>query len=132
MSHLTNEQLSTLKKQLLETRQQLRSEIRDELLKSDGEQYSELAGQVHDPADESVADLLVDTNIAVVSRYIGELREIEAALERMETGAYGQCEECGGEIPFERLRVQPDARRDIEHQARYEKTFGSESSKPRL
>jgi RNA polymerase-binding protein DksA len=130
MKHLTEAQRTALKQQLLETRQQLRSEIRDELLKADEEQYGDLAGQVHDPADESVADLLVDTNIAVVSRYIGELREVEAALERFEMGSYGLCEECGGEIPFERLKVQPMARRDIEHQARYEKTFGEE--KPRL
>lgn len=130
MKHLTEEQRTALKQQLIETRQQLRSEIRDELLKTDEEQYGDLAGQVHDPADESVADLLVDTNIAVVSRYIGELREVEAALERFDMGSYGLCEECGGEIPFERLRVQPAARRDIEHQARFEKNFGEE--KPRL
>jgi RNA polymerase-binding protein DksA len=131
MNHLTEAQLTALKQQLLEARQQLRSEIRDELLKSDEEQYGDLAGQVHDPADESVADLLVDTNIAMVSRFIGELREVEAALERFEMGSYGQCEECGGEIPFERLKVQPTARRDIEHQTRHEKTFG-EGEKPRM
>ena len=131
MNHLTESQVTSLKQQLLEARQQLRSEIRDELLKADQEQYGDLAGQVHDPADESVADLLVDTNIAVVSRYIAELREVEAALERMNEGSYGLCEECGGEIPFERLKVQPAARRDIEHQERFEKTFG-ESKKPRL
>jgi RNA polymerase-binding protein DksA len=130
MDHFTDEQLTQLKKQLLEARQQLRSEIRDELLKADEEQYGDLAGQVHDPADESVADLLVDTNIAVVSRYIGELREVESALQRMEMGSYGLCEECGGDIPFERLRVQPTARRDVEHQERYEKDFGE--AKPRL
>jgi RNA polymerase-binding protein DksA len=130
MKHLSEQQLTVLKQQLLETRQQLRSEIRDELLKSDDEHYGDLAGQVHDPADESVADLLVDTNIAMVSRYIGELREVEAALERFDMGSYGLCEECGGEIPFERLKAQPTARRDIEHQARYEKTFGEE--KPRM
>jgi RNA polymerase-binding protein DksA len=131
MNQLSEEQLDTLKKQLIETRQQLRSEIRDELLKADAEQYGDLAGQVHDPADESVADLLVDTNITVVSRYIGELREVEAALQRMEMGSYGLCEECGGEIPFERLKVQPTALRDVEHQERFEKTFG-ESNKPRM
>jgi RNA polymerase-binding protein DksA len=131
MEHLTEQQMSTLKKQLLDARQQLRAEIRDELLKADGEQYGDLAGQVHDPADESVADLLVDTNIAVVSRYIGELREVEAAIKRMEMGSYGLCEECDSPIPFERLKVQPTARRDVEHQERFEKDFG-ESSKPRM
>lgn len=124
MEHLNEEQLNVLKRQLLESRQQLRAVIRDELLKADAEQYGDLAGQVHDPADESVADLLVDTNIAVVSRYIAELREVEAALLRMNQGGYGLCEECLGEIPFDRLKVQPTARRDVEHQARFEQNFG--------
>ncbi|MFA5531022.1 MAG: TraR/DksA C4-type zinc finger protein [Thiohalomonadaceae bacterium] len=131
MTHLTEAQLVELKQVLLDTRERLRSEIRDELMRSDEERYGDLAGQVHDPADESVADLLVDTNIAAVSRLIAELREAESALERMDKGSYGLCEECEGEIPFERLQVQPTARRDVEHQARYEQAFG-ESSTPRM
>jgi RNA polymerase-binding transcription factor DksA len=131
MTHLTEAQLAELKQALLDARQQLRNEIRDELIRSDDERYGDLAGQVHDPADESVADLLVDTNIAAVSRYIAELREIEAALERMDMGSYGLCEECDGEIPYERLKVQPAARRDVEHQARHEQAFG-EAKKPRM
>ncbi|MGE0080364.1 MAG: TraR/DksA family transcriptional regulator [Thiohalomonadaceae bacterium] len=131
MSHLTEAQLAELRQALLNAREQLRTEIRDELLRSDEERYGELAGQVHDPADESVADLLVDTNIAAVSRLIGELREVESALERMDMGSYGLCEECEGEIPFERLKVQPTARRDVEHQARHEQSFG-EPPRPRL
>jgi len=126
MEHLSQEQTKKLQQKLTESRQQLRSEIRDELLKSEDERYGELAGQVHDTGDESVADLLVDTNISIVSRYIGELREVEAALERMKTGDYGLCEECGAEIPFERLEAYPTARRDVEHQARHEQTHAAE------
>jgi RNA polymerase-binding protein DksA len=36
-----------------------------------------------------------------------ELEEIRAALERIASGAYGTCAECGDEIPAERLRAMP-------------------------
>lgn len=37
------------------------------------------------------------------------LREVEDALARLGTGAYGLCEVCGAEIPAERLAVRPTA-----------------------
>lgn len=35
------------------------------------------------------------------------LDQIEAAIERIEDGSYGQCEECGGRIPKPRLEAIP-------------------------
>jgi DnaK suppressor protein len=37
------------------------------------------------------------------------IREIDAALERMASGEYGVCENCGNEIAMARLRVLPMA-----------------------
>ena len=39
-----------------------------------------------------------------------ELGEIDAALERLQHGTYGSCEECGTPISFARLRAIPYAR----------------------
>lgn len=39
-----------------------------------------------------------------------ELAEIDAALARMDAGAWGQCEKCGGRIPRPRLAAMPEAR----------------------
>lgn len=129
MSHLSDEQLSKLKQRLEDERQQLRNDIRDELLRTDAEQYGDLAGQVHDSADEAVADLLSDINAAVVGQSIKALREVEAAQERMKEGWYGRCEECQEEIPFERLEAYPSARRCMLHQEQYEKShFEGKSS----
>jgi RNA polymerase-binding transcription factor DksA len=129
MSHLSDEQLSELKQTLEAERQQLRQDIRDELLRTDAEQYGELAGQVHDTGDESVADLLSDINTAVLGQSIKALREVEAAQERMKEGWYGRCEECQEEIPFARLEAYPTARRCMLHQEQYEKThFEGKSS----
>lgn len=51
-----------------------------------------------------------------------ELRSIDAARERIADGSYGECVDCGRPIPFERLQVQPTALRDVECQAKWEKT----------
>ena len=36
-----------------------------------------------------------------------QLREVDAALARLEDGSYGRCEACGKEIPEERLEAIP-------------------------
>jgi DnaK suppressor protein len=37
------------------------------------------------------------------------LREIEAAIARIESGSYGSCDSCAGGIPLERLEILPMA-----------------------
>jgi DnaK suppressor protein len=37
------------------------------------------------------------------------LEKVEAALERIEDGTYGQCEECGAKIPKQRMLAVPYA-----------------------
>lgn len=123
MTALNGTQCSALTEQLEAQRKQLRADIREELLSSDNKQ---LAGQVHDAGEESVSDLLVDVNVATISRHIGELREVEAALQRLQSGAYGNCEDCGDEIPFERLKAHPSAQRCVKHQELHDKQFGGE------
>lgn len=120
MNHLSSEQVTQLSRMVEEERIRLRRDIRGELTRSDNEQYAALAGQVHDTGDESVADLLSDINTAVLSHSIKELREIEAAQERLREGTYGHCEECGEPIPFERLQAYPAARLCLADQERYE------------
>jgi DnaK suppressor protein len=36
-----------------------------------------------------------------------QLKEIDAALARLQDNTYGVCDECGGEIPYKRLKVRP-------------------------
>ncbi|MDH5786380.1 MAG: TraR/DksA C4-type zinc finger protein [Chromatiales bacterium] len=120
MSHLNHEQLTELTRQVEAERLRLRTEIRAELTRSDSESYATIAGQVHDAGDESVADLLSDVNTAIISHSIKELREVEAAQERLREGRYGSCEVCGEPIPFERLRAYPAARLCLDDQQRLE------------
>lgn len=130
MNHLNAEQVDALKAWLNDERTRLRAEIRDELMANDQEHYGDLAGQVHDAGDESVADLLADANISAIGRSITELREVEAALDRINEGSYGLCQDCGEEIPYGRMEAYPTARRCLDHQEQYEHTHAEPA--PRL
>jgi DnaK suppressor protein len=90
---------------------QLRKEISETLQRSDNEQYARLAGEVHDTEEESVADLLVDVNLAEITRDVDELKDVEKALDRIDRGTYGECMRCKEPIPRERLEIYPTAKR---------------------
>jgi len=119
---LTENQISELKHELKTSYRALREEIRQELLASDNEQYIDLAGQVHDREEESVADLLVDVNLASINRHIHALQAVDAALLRMSTDEYGLCVYCRSPIGYERLKVNPAAPRCYECQVNFEHT----------
>ena len=89
------------------------------------EPYRDLAGETHDPEDEATADVLVDTSLANIHRYIGEMRDIQRALQRVSDGSYGTCADCGEEIATERLKVDPVAERCQPCQSRHERQYAT-------
>lgn len=99
---------------------QLRDETRETLLRSEQEGYADIAGRVGDVADQSLADLLVDVNLAEVTRDVEEIRAIERALRRIALGTYGMCVSCGQPIERERLEAYPTANRCATCQRAYE------------
>lgn len=125
---LSESQIHALEQRLRERRKELLAEIHEELMRTDEERYVDLAGRVHDIGEESVADLLLDVNLAVIDNQINEVRDIEAALERVQTGTYGICTDCGGPIDFERLQAWPTAKRCLPCQQRYETTRAAAST----
>lgn len=118
---LTREQGIELKAVLNDRRSALLDELREDAERVRRERYDEVAGPAPDAGDESVADLITDLDQASVSRDLAELREVEAASERMTEGRYGLCMECGAEIDYRRLRAYPSALRCIDCQRRFEK-----------
>ena len=127
MAQFTDDQLAQLKTRLQELYLKLREEVRAELERSGDERYIDLAGSVADPGDESVADMLVDVDAALVDRQVNEMRLVEAALKRLAALDFGDCVECGGEIGFERLMAYPTAQRCIRCQELHEKTYMHEN-----
>lgn len=66
------------------------------------------------PADMISGDPDYDKEIALIRRERAELALVGGALARLEQNQYGNCEECGIEIPFERLRAIPFTKYCIE------------------
>ncbi len=49
-------------------------------------------------------------NLSVENSLEKQLQDVLDALETMEKGTYGKCENCEKDVPLERLRVNPSAR----------------------
>lgn len=120
---LTEAQLQEFRARLRARRQTLLEETRQILIESDEETYIRLAGEVHDSGEQSVADLLVDLDLADVDRHIEGIRDVEAALRRITDQSYGICIDCEGEIAYARLNAYPTAKRCIRCQELHEKTY---------
>lgn len=132
MSELSDQQLQQLMQRLKRRREELREIIHRELANSEQEDFTELAGMVHDAGDESFAELLRGINFTTRARELEELRDIEAALERIKNGVYGRCAECGEPIALERLEAYPTAKRCITCQSRRENRRGGRDPTPSL
>jgi RNA polymerase-binding protein DksA len=50
-------------------------------------------------------------NLALESTLEKQLKDVVEALEKIKAGNYGKCENCGADIPIERLRAYPAAKK---------------------
>ena len=120
MDGLNEQQITRLGKVLAQRENDLRDDIQRELKSHDD--YMQLASEVPDPGDQSFANLSVDLGNAAVTRDLHELRAVELARKRMDSGMYGECVSCGYPIPFERLMAMPAAERCAPCQENLERT----------
>lgn len=78
-------------------------------------------GEVQDRGEESAADAEAEVSSVIGISHAKELARVRNALQRIENGTYGICEDCGGVIGEARLDANPCARRCIECQSDYER-----------
>lgn len=62
-----------------------------------------------DLLDKASAESERDFNLVLRERGTDMIRELRDALEKLDNGTYGLCEECGDEISEQRLEVRPEA-----------------------
>ena len=55
------------------------------------------------------------TNVPLVETLERRLKDVNDAIEKMNSGTYGICEKTGEQIPLARLKVNPAAREHVEH-----------------
>jgi RNA polymerase-binding transcription factor DksA len=118
---------ATARKRLDEERTRLQG-IRDNLHREQDEAVSDTGGELSSfdqhPGDSGTETFEMEKNVSLLEQVDDELREIEAAFERLERGTYGTCQACGRPIGDERLEAMPATRFCIEDQAKAEREAG--------
>jgi RNA polymerase-binding transcription factor DksA len=76
------------------------------------------SGYPQDAADAGAMLSEADRSEAILHSARGQRDEVLAALARIEEKTYGQCTDCGHEIPEGRLDARPDAARCVACQAK--------------
>lgn len=101
------------KEQLLMLRARLRGDVTQmadsALKKSRTEANGDLSSMPIHMADMGTDNFEQEFTLSLMQSEEGTLDRIEGALERIEDGTYGQCEECGTRIPKARLTAIPYA-----------------------
>ena len=121
-SQLSDTQIHQFKTLLEDQFNKLWKEIGSELNESDKEHFMQIAGEVQDLEDRSIADLFTDLNITLLDKHVQETRDINSALIRINKGTFGVCTDCGESIGYDRLMAYPTATRCIRCEEVYEKT----------
>jgi DnaK suppressor protein len=128
MSALSTAEKQQIQTALSERRANLTAEIRGELERAGHQHFADLAGEVADAGDASVADAMIDQDIAIVRRQVAELNQVEAAQKRVAEADFGECDECGAAIGLQRLLIVPHAIRCVICQEQHDKMFAHEST----
>ena len=110
---LTQEELHQYRNQLLFMRSRLRSDVTEMADKALNKSLLESSGNLS-ATPLHMADIGTDNfdqefTLSLVESGSGTLTQIEAALERIDEGTYGVCEECECRIPKVRLNAIPYA-----------------------
>ena len=96
---------------------------REELIEESRETISHLQQEVRDVGDEAERATRETENsleLRTRDRYRKLIRKIDKALNRIDEGEYGYCEETGEEIGLDRLEARPIATLCLDAQERWE------------
>lgn len=115
-------QLTERRRALLETRESEQGELR-------GLQAQDRLREYEEGAQVKLADDVLTTLSESARR---EVMQIDAALARLDEGEYGECIECGQEIPIERLRALPFTLRCQEDEEERERLIRGNAPRPSL
>lgn len=124
VSSLSSTDLERLHQMLKERRTHVCTEVQDRLHRHGLTTHDDAAlpNRREDTDDDAAAESATRMDIAGVSRDAEELASLDLALDRVASGAYGECLECGEPIAHERLFANPAATRCAECQQFAERT----------
>ena len=111
MSRLSDSQVADLQQRMEVRTEQLRREIAEYQDAASGKDEAAAVAGEGDEADAAFAIASANVDRAQHSRDVVELRDIESARERIQSGDYGVCVDCGVDIEYKRLQASPTAKR---------------------
>jgi DnaK suppressor protein len=113
---MNDRQRDYFRRKLLAWKEDILRESRETLaiLQSDNENHPDHADRASSEADRAIELRARDRQRKLISK-------IDAALERLDDGTYGYCEETGEPISLKRLDARPIATLSVEAQERHEK-----------
>lgn len=110
--HLTSGQKALLEAGLTQRQHQLDRRLAEHTQgQTRAEHAREVLLQDGDDAPQRENDRELD--LALTDRETQELGQVSDALRRLHGDDYGLCSDCGCEIPFDRLKVEPWAQRCV-------------------
>lgn len=108
--------------------------MRDELIRDISRRVKETSKNINedigDDVDYCFQERAREFDLLLSKREKEKLRLIEEALEKIEEGSYGICEECGAKIPKGRLKVMPFAHYCVDCKELIEKEEKTRSEEP--
>ncbi|MGC9323587.1 MAG: TraR/DksA family transcriptional regulator [Desulfomonilia bacterium] len=102
---LRKDELLEIRDHLLEMKRDILKTLEERVKSNDISEQREI-GDIFDDADLEQSR---EFNLLLTTRERQKLDQIDAALQRMDQGEYGFCEDCGENIPVGRLRAMPFA-----------------------
>jgi DnaK suppressor protein len=119
-THLTAGQRALLESELVQRQHQLDRRLADH---TEGQSRAEHARDVmqQDRDDEPQREVERDVDLALTDLEVRELGEVSQALLRLRSDRFGLCDDCGVEIPFDRLKAEPWALRCISCESQRER-----------
>ncbi len=107
--YMNEKQLDHFRQILLEWKKQLMEEVDSTVvhLKEEGVAYA-------DPLDRASQEEGFNLELRTRDRERKLIKKIEQALDDIESGEYGYCEDCGTEIGIRRLEARPTATKCID------------------
>jgi len=106
MDKLDKKTTAKFKKVLLKEREQIVGEVK-QIVESSKEMGQD---GIQDIGDEAANIYNKQVVLILNENERMRLKEVDEALDRIENGSYGICDECGGPISLKRLEVRPVAK----------------------
>jgi DnaK suppressor protein len=104
-----NERIGQLKNLLISKKLELLAEVKKAMGDKLEEDVRMTFDLLKDNPDKSVDELLKHVDARIIGNRSEEIDDIDSALNKLEEGTYGVCEECGEDIPSKRLEAVPAA-----------------------